>query len=73
MLAVRRDLCLNVRKRPPVASLTLIYAVALRQWGVYVLYDLDRYPPRNEVPWQVVLDTLHQALRQAESDHPAVS
>jgi flavoprotein len=45
----------------------------LRQWGVYVLYDLDRYPPRNEVPWQVVLDTLHQALRQAESDHPAVS
>jgi hypothetical protein len=45
----------------------------LRACGVHVLYEPEKYPPKNEVPWEVVLDTLHQALRQAESDHPAVS
>lgn len=34
----------------------------LRSWDVNVLYDVERYPPRNDVPWIVVLDTLHQML-----------
>ena len=34
----------------------------LREWGVHVLFDLDHYPPRNEVPWQVVLERLHQVI-----------
>jgi Flavoprotein len=34
----------------------------LREWGVHILFDLDRYPPRNEVPWNVVLDELHQKV-----------
>jgi phosphopantothenoylcysteine synthetase/decarboxylase len=30
----------------------------LRRWGVGVLYEPDRYPPRNEVPPEVVLGEL---------------
>lgn len=44
----------------------------LREGGVHILYDTNKYPPRNEVPWEVVLDTLHQALGQEERDHPEV-
>jgi hypothetical protein len=31
----------------------------LQSWGVHLLFDLATYPPRNEVPWPVVLDVLH--------------
>src|SRR5713101_7821713 len=34
----------------------------LREWGVHILFDLNKYPPRNEVPWEVVLDELHHFL-----------
>ena len=34
----------------------------LEKWGVHILFDLTRYPPRNEVPWEVVLDGLHRIL-----------
>lgn len=35
----------------------------LQEWGVSVLYDLDKYPPRNDVPWDVVLAALHQLVK----------
>jgi len=34
----------------------------LQEWGVHILFDLDKYPPRNEIPWEVVLDELHRIL-----------
>lgn len=37
----------------------------LQQWGVHVLYDVEKYPPRNDVPWDVVLATLHQVVEGA--------
>lgn len=36
----------------------------LREWGIQILYDLDKYPPRNEVPWQVILDELHRICKK---------
>jgi phosphopantothenoylcysteine synthetase/decarboxylase len=36
----------------------------LREWGVHVLYEPEKYPPRNDVPWNVVLDALHEVLRK---------
>jgi phosphopantothenoylcysteine synthetase/decarboxylase len=32
----------------------------LREWGVRVLYEPEKYPPSNKVPWNVILDELHQ-------------
>jgi phosphopantothenoylcysteine synthetase/decarboxylase len=32
----------------------------LKECGVYILYDPQEYPPMNNVPWEVVLDTLHR-------------
>jgi len=37
----------------------------LQQWGVHILYDLEKYPPRNDVPWNTVLATLHQVVEGA--------
>lgn len=34
----------------------------LEAWGVHILFDITKYPPRNEVPWSVVLDELHYIL-----------
>lgn len=34
----------------------------LEEWGVHPLFDLTKYPPRNEVPWEIVLDELHHVL-----------
>jgi hypothetical protein len=42
----------------------------LESWDVHILFDLTKYPPRNEVPWAVVLEELHQILI---SDEPANS
>lgn len=35
----------------------------LRSYGVCVLYEPERYPPRNQVPVTVILDTLHQLIQ----------
>ena len=32
----------------------------LKDCGVFVLYEPQKYPPMNNVPWEVVLDTLHE-------------
>ncbi len=32
----------------------------LREYGVHVMYQPDRYPPRNEIPCVVILDELRQ-------------
>lgn len=34
----------------------------LREYGVHILYEPDTYPPKNEVPWKIILETLHQIL-----------
>lgn len=34
----------------------------LREYGVSVLYDPERYPPRNEVPAEIILQTLIQLM-----------
>jgi phosphopantothenoylcysteine synthetase/decarboxylase len=34
----------------------------LREYGVAVLYDPDRYPPRNEVPAEIIFQTLTRML-----------
>lgn len=31
----------------------------LREYGVQVIYEPDKYPPKNEVPWAITLETLH--------------
>jgi phosphopantothenoylcysteine synthetase/decarboxylase len=36
----------------------------LRRYGVCVLYEPERYPPRNEVPDEVILETLDQIMAQ---------
>ncbi len=39
----------------------------LRRYGVHVFYEPEIYPPRNEVPGEVILDTLHKILvRQSQ-------
>lgn len=32
----------------------------LKECGVFVLYDPQKYPPMNNIPWEVILDTLHK-------------
>lgn len=33
----------------------------LKDCGVFILYDPQKYPPMNNIPWEVVLNTLHKA------------
>ena len=35
----------------------------LREYGVSVLYDPERYPPRNEVPAEIILEALTRLLK----------
>lgn len=36
----------------------------LRECGVHVLYEPEKYPPRNDVPWNVVLDEVWKIMRE---------
>lgn len=36
----------------------------LREFGVHVLYEPKKYPPKNEVPWEVILAELHAMTTQ---------
>jgi phosphopantothenoylcysteine synthetase/decarboxylase len=36
----------------------------LREYGVHVIYEPEKYPPKNEVPWEVILETLHRIIEQ---------
>jgi hypothetical protein len=36
----------------------------LRECGVCVLHEPEKYPPKNEVSWDVILDALHDLLRK---------
>jgi hypothetical protein len=35
-----------------------------RECGVRVIYEPGKYPPKNEVPWEIILDELHEMLNQ---------
>lgn len=39
----------------------------LISYGVRIIYEPDKYPPKNEVPWDVVLDELRQMCGQYEA------
>ncbi len=39
----------------------------LREYGVHLLSEPEAYPPRNEVPREVVLDELHTMTAQADA------
>jgi len=36
-----------------------------KECGVRILYEPEKYPPRNDVPWHVVLDDLHHLVSNA--------
>jgi phosphopantothenoylcysteine synthetase/decarboxylase len=36
----------------------------LREYGVHIIYEPEKYPPKNEVPWEVILETLHRITEQ---------
>jgi|SRR5579875_410700 phosphopantothenoylcysteine synthetase/decarboxylase len=36
----------------------------LRAWGVQIIYEPDIYPPKNEVPWEVILEALHRLIEE---------
>jgi hypothetical protein len=44
----------------------------LRACGVYILYEPDKYPPKNEVPWEVILDELDKITKRSDRDSIAV-
>jgi phosphopantothenoylcysteine synthetase/decarboxylase len=35
----------------------------LRGCGVRVIYEPEKYPPKNEVPWEIILDELHEMMQ----------
>ena len=37
----------------------------LREYGVQVIYEPEKYPPKNEVPWDVILEALHRITEQS--------
>jgi len=39
----------------------------LREYGVHVMYEPERYPPRNEIPCLVILDELHRMVTSRAS------
>lgn len=42
----------------------------LRDYGVDVLYEPDTYPPKNQIPPEVILKTLHETIRKyTEQSH----
>jgi len=32
----------------------------LRECGIHILYEPERYPPSNRVPWEVIIEELQQ-------------
>jgi phosphopantothenoylcysteine synthetase/decarboxylase len=40
----------------------------LSKWGVHILYQPERYPPRNAIPADIVLAELHQLIAQRQEN-----
>lgn len=38
----------------------------LRRYGVHVFYEPEKYPPRNEIPGDIILDELHLLVSKQE-------
>ena len=36
----------------------------LRECGIHVIYEPEKYPPKNEVPWEVILDELYRICKK---------
>jgi phosphopantothenoylcysteine synthetase/decarboxylase len=41
----------------------------LRRYGVRVFYEPEKYPPRNEVPSEIILDALHKMIEHHDSHY----
>jgi phosphopantothenoylcysteine synthetase/decarboxylase len=35
----------------------------LRRYGVHIFYEPEKYPPRNEVPGEIIFDELHKIIQ----------
>ena len=40
----------------------------LRRYGIHIIYDLERYPPKNQVPPEVMLETLHTLIARRNTN-----
>ncbi len=40
----------------------------LREYGVHIIYEPETYPPKNEVPWDVILEELDQVMSRDSSN-----
>ncbi len=40
----------------------------LREYGVHIIYQPELYPPRNEVPWKIILDELEKEYRKTRQN-----
>ncbi len=38
----------------------------LRECGIHILYEPERYPPSNRVPWEVMIEELQQQAFREE-------
>lgn len=36
----------------------------LRRYGIHVIYDMEQYPPKNQVPPGIILEVLHRLIAQ---------
>jgi len=36
----------------------------LRDYGIRVLYEPDTYPPKNQIPAELILEVLHETMRE---------
>lgn len=45
----------------------LLHIQQLREWGVQIIYDREKYPPLNNVPCEVALEALHTIWEQRRS------
>ena len=36
----------------------------LRRYGIHVIYDMEHYPPKNQVPPGIILEALHRLIAQ---------
>ncbi len=56
IIAVPNFYSFDMGRHPAISkSITL-----LREYGMCILYEPEKYPPSNNVPWEVVLEELHR-------------
>ncbi|HJT55331.1 MAG TPA: flavoprotein [Ktedonobacteraceae bacterium] len=41
---------------------------SLRAYGIHVLYEPEKYPPKNEVPWNIILEELDRLVERTKNN-----